>query len=330
MERRGASLGSFLVVELSQTGVSHWGLLRRGATMSFGVFLHKPDSIYDDILATQYQFPKRWLKRVKECFGSWIVYNEPTKVKHTRGYFAIAKLAEIRPDPNKEGMYLGIMEPGSYLDFARCVPFRNKDGVLERGLLDELGKTTLRARDSVRSISPEDFDRILEIGLDEGESVLPREQESKPKGVGDAHVPFSYEPSQIRMMRLSSRKERDGFFRKLVLNAYDERCAVTGLKLINGGGRAEVEAAHIKPVTENGPDMLSNGIALSGTAHWMFDRGLISLADDMKILISSKVNDVDSIKSIINTTGQALVPALPTNRPHPHFLNWHRENCFKH
>lgn len=71
----------------------------------------------------------------------------------------------------------------------------------------------------------------------------------------------------------------------MVLQAYGSRCAITGLRLINGGGRAEVEAAHIRPVEASGPDIVSNGIALSGTAHWMFDRGLISVADDLQILI---------------------------------------------
>jgi putative restriction endonuclease len=80
-------------------------------------------------------------------------------------------------------------------------------------------------------------------------------------------------------------------FRRVVLCASDERCAVTGIKLINGSGRAEVAAAHIRPVEKNGPDIVSNGIALSGTAHWMFDRGLISLADDLEILISRQTND---------------------------------------
>ena len=35
----------------------------------------------------------------------------------------------------------------------------------------------------------------------------------------------------------------------------------------SGGGRAEVEAAHIKGVAEKGPDIITNGIALSGTVH---------------------------------------------------------------
>lgn len=80
------------------------------------------------------------------------------------------------------------------------------------------------------------------------------------------------------------------------------------MKLINGGGRAEVAAAHIRPVEANGPDIVSNGLALSGTAHWMFDRGLISLSDDLDILISRHVNDPDGVRAFINRSGRAIAP----------------------
>jgi putative restriction endonuclease len=101
------------------------------------------------------------------------------------------------------------------------------------------------------------------------------------------------------------------------------------LKLINGHGRAEVEAAHIKPVESNGPDIVSNGLALSGTAHWMFDRGLIGIAADHEILISRHVNDEAGVRAVINKTGRILKPARAADHPHPHFLRWHRENRFK-
>jgi putative restriction endonuclease len=61
----------------------------------------------------------------------------------------------------------------------------------------------------------------------------------------------------------------------------------------------------------------------------MFDRGLISFSDDLKILISRQVNDPDSVRALVNKTEHALFPQRPSQRPHPHFLNWHRENCFK-
>jgi putative restriction endonuclease len=82
-------------------------------------------------------------------------------------------------------------------------------------------------------------------------------------------------------------------------------------------------------VEASGPDIVSNGIALSGTAHWMFDRGLISLSDDLEILISRQTNNPQEIRSIINKSGRALAPSRMSDRPHPHFLEWHRDHCFK-
>ncbi len=72
-------------------------------------------------------------------------------------------------------------------------------------------------------------------------------------------TPFEFEQERTRARLSSNRIERDRIFRRVVLRAYDERCAITGLKLINGGGRAEVEAAHIRPVEKNGPDNINNG-----------------------------------------------------------------------
>jgi len=61
----------------------------------------------------------------------------------------------------------------------------------------------------------------------------------------------------------------------------------------------------------------------------MFDRGLIGLADDMEILISRDVNDPDALRGLINNTGRAIMPRRAFERPHVHFLQWHREHCFK-
>ncbi len=61
----------------------------------------------------------------------------------------------------------------------------------------------------------------------------------------------------------------------------------------------------------------------------MFDRGLISLSDDLDILVSRQANDPNGIRSFVNRTGRAFAPPSPHERPHPRFLQWHRENCFK-
>jgi putative restriction endonuclease len=298
--------------------------------MGFGVFIHRSDSIYEDTPAERYQFPSQYLGRVEACVGDWVVYYEPRKVADTRGYFAVAKIQQIIPDPAAAGMYLALIEPGSYLDFPNPVPFNDGTGPIERGVLNEQGRISGRAQSAVRPLSPDDFKRIVELGLEENAQLLPRLAEP-PSAVGfeEEQAPFQFDEQRERVSFTVSKIMRDRIFRRIVLRAYDQRCAITGLKLINGGGRAEVAAAHIRPVEASGPDIVNNGIALSGTAHWMFDRGLISLSDDLQILVSRQVNDLDAVRAFINPSGYAFPPLRNSERPHPHFLHWHRKHCFK-
>lgn len=298
--------------------------------MGFGVFIHRTDSIYDDSPAERYQFPSQYLARVQACIGDWIVYYEPRKVAETRGYFAVAKVQRVIPDPVASGMFLALIEPETYLDFANSVKFNDENGPVERGILNEQGKISGRAQSAVRPLSPADFKRIVALGLEDNEQQLPRiGGTTVTSGLEEEQAPFQFEEKRERAIFTVSRIVRDRVFRRIVLRAYDQRCVISGLKLINGGGRAEVDAAHIRPVEAGGPDVVSNGIALSGTAHWMFDRGLIGLADDLTILVSRQVNDPDAVRAFINRSGHAFPPLRNSERPHPHFLNWHREHCFK-
>ena len=299
--------------------------------MTFGVFIHRTDSVYDDVPSERYQFPKKYLTRVQQCEGDWIVYLEPTKVKNTKGYFAVAKVQEIIADPRSADMYLAVIEPGTYLDFGDPVPFRDTDGIVEQGVLNDLGNISGRAQAAVRPLSAEDFARIVERGLGQDDDFLPRvDPTSQIPGFRDRQIPFQHLAARDRVNQLTNRAVRDRNFRKNVLRAYGERCAITGLRLINGGGRAEVEAAHIRPVEHDGPDIVSNGLALSGTAHWMFDRGLVGLADDLSLLVSRQSNDLDAVTAMINSSGKLLAPERPANRPRTEFVTWHRENCFKY
>lgn len=300
------------------------------AAMSFGIFIHRTDSIYDDVPSERYQFPQQYLKRARQCERDWIVYLEPRKVPKSRGYFAVAKVQEIVPDPRNPQMHLAIIEPRTYLDFGDPVPFRVGESVVEHGLLNDQGKISGRAQAAVRTLSQSDFERIVGLGLGRIEDTLPRVDDvTTSDAFAENQQPFGYPERRIRIDHLTSRAMRDRNFRKTVLDAYDRRCAITGLRLINGGGRAEVEAAHIRPVKHDGPDIVSNGIALSGTAHWMFDRGLIGLSDDLSIMVSRQNNDPGAVRSMINETGRLLSPARLAERPRDEFVRWHRENTFK-
>lgn len=288
--------------------------------MANGVFLHRSDSRYDDVPAVQYQFPSMYKSRVDQCVGDWIVYLEPSKVRDTRGYFGVAKVRAVIPDPEQEKMFIALIEPSTYLDFASPVPFNGTQGIVEKSVLNSAGGISGRAQSAVRVIPSEDFVRIADLGLAD-EPILPRSSQDV-SGFRAPETPFDLDmPFDRRIVQqLTSRPVRDRAFRRTVLRAYDERCAMTGLKLINGGGRAEVEAAHIRPVEHNGPDIVSNGLALSGTVHWMFDRGLLSVDDDCHILISRQVNDTDAVSGLINPDRKLRLPLRSQEHPHPTFL----------
>jgi putative restriction endonuclease len=203
--------------------------------MGFGVFIHRSDSIYDDSPAEQYQFPSQYLRRVEACVGDWIIYYEPRKIAETRGYFAIAKVSQIISDSGASGMYLALIEPGSYLDFANPVPFNGATGPVERGVLNDQGRISGRAQSAVRPIAPDDFNRIIELGFEEKIPLLPRLDDDVPSSSFDEEqTPFRFDQQRDRISITVSRILRDRIFRRVVLRAYDERCAMTGLKLING------------------------------------------------------------------------------------------------
>lgn len=125
-----------------------------------------------------------------------------------------------------------------------------------------------------------------------------------------------------------TRPFRDVAFARQIQTAYDKKCAMTGLRIINGGGRPEAHAAHIRPVAVDGPDSIRNGVALSSTFHWMFDRGLISVDDDFRILIA-KGRVPTRVEQMLNPSRTLTVPDDARAQPHRAFLRYHRENIFK-
>ena len=103
---------------------------------------------------------------------------------------------------------------------------------------------------------------------------------------------------------------------------------MTGLQIVNGGGRAEVQAAHIRPVAAGGTDSVRNGLALSGTIHWMFDRGLVSVDDDLAIL-NATGRLPGTVTRLLHEDRKIAAPNRPEISPHPAHLRYHRENIFK-
>ncbi len=118
-----------------------------------------------------------------------------------------------------------------------------------------------------------------------------------------------------------------GAFRALVTNAYGRRCAITGESTL-----PVLEAAHIKPFTEEGLNNTFNGLLLRSDFHKLFDVGLITVTPKHEVVVSSRIKEQwFNGKAYNGLHGKLLasLPASPDDRPRADFLRWHNDNRFE-
>ena len=128
---------------------------------------------------------------------------------------------------------------------------------------------------------------------------------------------------------------RDARFKVTVISGYHFTCALTGYRLIASKSTyVPLEAAHIHAHSQRGPDSPDNGLALTPTAHRLFDAGLWTIDDDLRIRVAQS----DLIESILpggshfklsDLHGRRLSFApQATLRPYRAHLAWHRREVF--
>lgn len=94
------------------------------------------------------------------------------------------------------------------------------------------------------------------------------------------------EPRIIRARRVQA------FFRRAVLSGYGNRCALTGLRI-----PALLNASHIIPWAEADGRRAdpTNGLCLNALHDRAFDRGLISFDDDLRMIVSPALRELDDV-----------------------------------
>jgi putative restriction endonuclease len=298
-----------------------------------GVLFHKKNSIYNDVKGTYYHFPEQYIKRIEKMINDFFVYYEIIPDIKGRYYTGCGMVSQIRPDPKLKGHHYADLI--NFIDFDRMVPYRENGGYEEKLVRPDGSVNRGTAQNAVRLITEYEFARIISAGLSEKPTWPNRTDDHHPNDDNEIYSEFEFsefargQPPLIGapfvrpiVSQLLNRKWRDKKFRYRVLKAYNRTCAFTGLRLINGRGRPEVEAAHIRPVEHGGNDWIRNGIALSGTIHWMFDRGLLSLGDNYEILQSRKLNH--DISGLLVKGMTAIVPKDEGLKPHLDYVKWHR------
>lgn len=115
------------------------------------------------------------------------------------------------------------------------------------------------------------------------------------------------------------------YFRKMVLQNYNNRCCVTGLNIPQ-----ILHASHIVPWSSDKSNRMNpeNGLCLSATYDAAFDKHLISFDDDYRLILSNEIKDYyenDVVKAYFkNFEGKQII--LPTLFfPNKKLLQKHRE-----
>jgi putative restriction endonuclease len=116
-------------------------------------------------------------------------------------------------------------------------------------------------------------------------------------------------------------------FRTIVIDAYGRRCSISGEKTV-----PVLEASHIKPYSELGPNTPHNGILLRADLHILFDQGYLTITDDYQVEISRRIkeeyeNGRDYYK--YNHNNLISLPSRVEEQPAVEFLQWHQNNVFK-
>lgn len=120
---------------------------------------------------------------------------------------------------------------------------------------------------------------------------------------------------------------RDAKFSVRVLPAYDYTCVLLRFRMIAINGTTPLDAAHIHQFKRGGSNHPTNGLSLSKTAHWLFDRGFWSLDDDLKVIVNEKKFEESGDHAHLLKPRAGCQILLPSNNhflPNPDCLRWHR------
>ncbi len=150
----------------------------------------------------------------------------------------------------------------------------------------------------------------------------------------DLQVPTEDEIASAAMHRSPEDAEQQGReakFRLRVVSLYNYTCALTGYRLMTVSSGSIVDAAHIHQFSDSRNNDVRNGIALCKNAHWLFDAGLWTIANDYTVKVASGRFSEDSPdqESLANYHGRKIrLPSAAASYPDPAFLDWHRREKF--
>jgi putative restriction endonuclease len=147
----------------------------------------------------------------------------------------------------------------------------------------------------------------------------------------DLDVPALDLAGSEQVLRTTHLRPRRRGFAEEVLRAYAYQCAMCGFDGALGRYPVGIEAAHVRWHSQEGPDEVTNALALCALHHTLFDLGALGITEDRRICVST-------LYVARNEAGRAVdaLAGKPLLIPRPRqptvdivYISWHRRQVFK-
>lgn len=175
---------------------------------------------------------------------------------------------------------------------------------------------------------PPDFSRNIVQGktYDTADDIGRALFETVQERLQGMHVRETGEPGRYGEPQIVTPRLGQGAFRVIVTENYNRQCAVTSEKTL-----PVLEAAHIKPYSQQGLHTADNGLLLRQDMHTLFDRGYLTINEDYQIEVSKRIReDYGNGREYYAYHGKNLrnLPVTIADRPARELLLWHNENIY--
>lgn len=138
-------------------------------------------------------------------------------------------------------------------------------------------------------------------------------------------VPEDYTGETRRVV--TEQRIKQTFFRRAVLSSYRGRCCMSGLS-----EPRLLIASHIVPWSKDKANRLnpSNGLCLSAIHDRAFDKGLLSLTDDYRIIVSEELKRKEDpfVREVLLPLNGRTIEPPERFAPQSEFIAWHRNEYF--
>jgi len=173
-----------------------------------------------------------------------------------------------------------------------------------------------------QTVQGKTYDLRAPVGRALWQQVLARMRTGRGPAVSEPRreIPLDWRERPVRH-RLGQ-----GAFRVLVTDVYERQCAVTGERALPA-----LQAAHIRPVTKEGPHRVDNGLLLRSDIHALFDEGYVTVTPRHRFLVSARLKtDFDNGEPYYALSGKRIwLPGREEDQPGHEFLEWHADTRYR-